>query len=183
MVNDVYSLAPYLVPPPPPQSSTLNGSPTTTKSSTRRGSTRSPSKRASTSPASTRTLRRSTSRAALNASAAPSETSSATPPPQVQVHASTPIIEDQAPEPSLFKIDGQEPDRSRATFALAERLHRNVLADITQMKEDRSDVLFASLGEFKVLLGDLNNVSPNDTNFFTCMRLNVRRSDISALPS
>lgn len=73
--------------------------------------------------------------------------------------ASAPLAEDPTQQEALLKIDGVIPDRTRATYALADRLHKNVLADLSSMKEERSDMLYQSLGEFKVLIGELDDVS------------------------
>lgn len=94
---------------------------------------------------------------------AASETSSATPPPPPpgvsnQNQPSTPIPEDEDSSAPTLSIDGGVPDRSKAAFPLAHKLYTNVLSDIKKMKEERSEALFASLGEFRVLLGDLDNV-------------------------
>lgn len=70
----------------------------------------------------------------------------------------SPEVPTHHPQQPSFKVDGKKADRRKATYGLAERLHINVYADIARMSDDRSDAFFASLLEFRILLGDLNNV-------------------------
>lgn len=69
-----------------------------------------------------------------------------------------PIVEGEEAPRHTFSIDGSPPDSSRGAFPLAHRLYTNVMSDMKMMQYERSEALFASLAEFRVLLGDLDNV-------------------------